>query len=69
MLKIVEVKEELYNSDLVSNIYAINKLTSNMINATEFIVDINRDDYNYINIVLDKTRKNLEKVYNVIKFK
>lgn len=67
MLKIVEVKETLYDSKLVDNIYAINKLTSNMINATEFIVDINRDDYNYINIVLDKTRKNLEKVYNVLK--
>ena len=67
MLKIVEVKETLYDSKLVDNIYAINKLISNMINATEFIVDINRDDYNYINIVLDKTRKNLEKVYNVLK--
>lgn len=69
MLKIVEVKETLYDSKLVDNIYAINKLTENMINATEFIVDINRDDYNYINIVLEKTRKNLEKVYHVISYK
>ena len=67
MLKIIEVREELCDSKLVDNIYAIQKIVTNMINETEFTLDINRDDYNYINVVLDKTRKNLEKVYNVIK--
>ena len=69
MLKIVEVKETLCNSKLVDNIYAIQKIVASMITETEFTLDINRDDYNYINVVLDKTRKNLEKIYNVISFK
>lgn len=69
MLKIVEVKETLCDSKLVDNIYAIQKIVASMITETEFTLDINRDDYNYINVVLDKTRKNLEKVYNVISFK
>ena len=69
MLKIVEVKETLCDSKLVDNIYAIQKIVASMITETEFTLDINRDDYNYINVVLDKTRKNLEKIYNVISFK
>lgn len=66
MLKIVEIKETTDNSNLVDNIYSINKTVKNIIKDTEFIFELNRDDYNYLNIILQKTRKNLDVVYAII---
>lgn len=67
MLKIIEVKETLCDSKLVDNIYETQKIIANIINETEFILDINKDDYNYINIIMEKTRSNLEKVYKLLR--
>ena len=36
-------------------------------NQTEFLLDINKADFDYINIVLDKTKMNLQKVYSILK--
>lgn len=66
MLKIVEIKETTDNSNLVDNIYSINKIIKNIITDTEFIFELNKDDYDYLNIVLQKTRKNLDIVYAII---
>ena len=33
---------------------------------TEFIININQVDFNYINIVLDKTKINLQKIYQIL---
>lgn len=62
MLKIIEVKEELDNSTLVDNVYEIHKMIQHMIQDTEYITEINKDDYNYLNIVMEKTKNNLEKI-------
>ena len=62
MLKIIEVKEELDNSTLVDNVYEIHKMIQHMIQDTEYIIEINKDDYNYLNIVMGKTKNNLEKI-------
>ncbi len=62
MLKIIEVKEELDNSTLVDNVYEIHKMIQHMIQDTEYITEINKDDYNYLNIVMGKTKNNLEKI-------
>ena len=62
MLKIIEVKEELDNSTLVDNVYEIHKMIQHMIQDTEYITEINKDDYNYLNIVMGKTKKNLKKI-------
>ena len=66
MLKIVEIKETTDNSNLVDNIYSINKIIKNIITDTEFIFELNKDDYDYLDIVLQKTRKNLDIVYAII---
>lgn len=66
MLKIVEIKETTDNSNLVDNIYSINKIIKNIITDTEFIFELNKDDYDYLKIVLQKTRKNLDIVYAII---
>ena len=67
MLKIIEVKETRFNSQLVDNIYAIDKTIKNIINETDFVTELNKDDYNYINIILEKTRINLEKAFDLLK--
>ena len=66
MLKIVEIRETTDNSNLIDNIYRINKTVKDIITETEFIFELNKDDYDYINIVLQKTRKNLDIVYAII---
>lgn len=59
MLKVFEIKETLENTLLIDNLYKINKITKELINKT---------DFDYINIVLQKTRNNLEKVNKIIKY-
>lgn len=67
MIRIIEVKETIYDSKLIDNICESNKLIKELINKTEFITEMNKDDYNFINIVMEKTRVNLEKVNSLIK--
>lgn len=68
MLKIIEIRETLYDdSSLIDNLYKINKLTSKIISEAEVTLDLNKDDYQYLDVVLEKTKTNLLKVYNVVK--
>ena len=67
MLKIIELKKTVKNSSLIDNLYEIQKITRNIINKTENIIDINADDYNYINIIFEKTKDNLQKCNNILK--
>lgn len=67
MLKIIEIKETILDSKIVDNIYAINKIIKNVINETDFITELNKNDYDYINIILEKTRINLEKAFYLLK--
>ena len=69
MIKIIEIKETIYDSQLIDNIYAIDKTVKEIMNETNFITELNRDDYNYINIILEKTRINLEKAFEILKKK
>ena len=69
MVKIIEIKETIFDSQLVDNIYAIDKTVKEIMNETNFITELNRDDYNYINIILEKTRINLEKTFEILKKK
>ena len=69
MVKIIEIKETIFDSQLVDNIYAIDKTIKNIINEADFITELNKDDYNYINIILEKTRINLEKAFDLFDFK
>ena len=67
MVKIIEIKETIFDSQLVDNIYAIDKTVKEIMNETNFITELNRDDYNYINIILEKIRINLEKAFELLK--
>lgn len=67
MIKIIEVKETIFDSKLVDNIYAVNNTINNIINQTDFITELNRDDYNYMNIIMEKIKINLNKVAELLK--
>lgn len=67
MIKIIEVKETIFDSKLVDNIYAVNNTINNIINQTDYITELNRDDYNYLNIIMEKTKINLDKVSEVLR--
>lgn len=65
-MKIYEIKEQISDTNLIDNIYQINKLIQRITNQTEFMIDINKTDLDYINIVLDKIKINLQKIYYII---
>lgn len=65
-MKIYEIKEKILDTNLIDNIYQINKLIQRITNQTEFMININKTDLDYINIVLDKIKINLQKIYYII---
>lgn len=67
MVRIVELKENLLNSSVIDNIYNIKNLSENIIEELELQREINKDDYNYLEIILEKIRRNLEKAYIILK--
>lgn len=65
-MKIYEIKEQVSDTNFIDNIYHIQKLMQRITNKTEFMIDINKTDLEYINIVLDKIKINLKKIYYII---
>lgn len=65
-MKIYEIKEQMSDTNFIDNIYQIQKLMQRITKQTEFITDINKTDLDYINIVLDKIKINLQKIYYII---
>ena len=58
MLKIIELRETLEDTSLIDNLYKVNKLTKELIKQTEFITELNKTDFDYINIIMEKTKNN-----------
>ena len=67
MLKIIEIKETLEESKFVNNIYNIQRINKEIINKTEYIIELNKDDYNYISILAEKSKIALEKINQILK--
>lgn len=67
MLKIVEVKQTIYGSDMIENLHTIQRISQDILNEIQYIPELNKDDYQYLDVVLEKTKTNLLKVYNVVK--
>lgn len=67
MLKIVEIKQTIYDSDMIQNLHTIQKISQDILNEIQFISELNKDDYQYLDVVLEKTKNNLLKIYNVVK--
>ncbi len=67
MLKIVEVKQTIYGSDMIENLRTIQRISQDILNEIQFIQEINIDDYQYLDVVLEKTKTNLLKIYGLVK--
>ena len=67
MLKIVEVKQTMYDRDMIQNLHTIQRISQDILNEMQFIPELNKDDFQYLDVVLEKTKVNLLKVYNVVK--
>jgi len=67
MVRIVEIKEDITDTKLIDNIYDIQKVIKRIAYEFEINSQLNIDDYNYLNVIFEKTKINLEKVYNLIK--
>ena len=65
-MKIYEIKEKISDTNLIDNVYQINKLMQRITSQTEFMIDTNKTDLDYINIVLEKIKINLQKIYYII---
>ena len=68
MLKIVELKETIKDSNLTNNIYDMQKIIQKIILNLEFIEEINKDDYNYLEILTEKSKIALEKTLDIMKY-
>ena len=67
MLRVVELKETVLDSHLQENAYKIRDLTERIIEELQLHPEINKNDYDDLEIVLEKTKTNLQKSYMVMK--
>lgn len=66
-MRIVELKENIVKSDLLQNLYDISKIVNDITISAELMKSINKDDFNYLEIVIEKIKVNLQKVYVLMK--
>ena len=62
MSKIVEIKETITDSNLVENIESIKDLINKLDYKKNYLIEINKNDYDYLNISTETVRLNLEKM-------
>ena len=68
MVRIVEIKEEVISSNLLDNIYEIKEIVQKLEEQLELIKEMNKDDYNYLELIIEKVTVNLKKAYIISKF-
>ena len=67
MLKIVEIKQTIYDSEMIENLHTIQRISQDILNEIQFIPELNKDDFQYLDVVLEKTKTNLLKIYGLVK--
>ena len=66
MLKVVELKETVTNSNLVENIESIKESITKLDYMKDYLVDINKTDYDYLNISTETIKLNLDKINSFV---
>lgn len=66
-MHIYEIQKTLIHTELLDNLYAIQKMMNELTIYAELIQRINKDDFEYIDIVISKTKVNLEKILCLFK--
>lgn len=67
MVRVVELKEMVLNSNAYENSYNIKNISEQIIEQLELLQEVSKDDYNYIELILEKTKINLQKAYMLLK--
>lgn len=67
MVKNVEIKQTVYGSEIIENLHAIQKLSQNILDEMQCIQEVNLDDFQYLDVALERIKINLLKVNNIIK--
>ena len=62
----MEVRETVSDSNLLENMYETNRLTKEIIETLLHIPDLNMADLKHLNIVVERSKSLLEKVYEFI---
>ena len=63
-MKVVEVKEDIRDTSIVRDIFDIAKISQRINLYSEFIIDINYTDFQYIQVLLNKSKTMLEQNHN-----
>ena len=66
-MTIFEIKKTITNSQLAENLEVIQKIMNELVLYAELLGKINGDDFNYLEIIIEKTRSNLEKAFCLFK--
>lgn len=66
--RIVEIKEFVKDSELYFCMYEVKKLIDEIETNLHFTLEINKDDYTYMNLVMNKIKVNLKKVSAIMNF-
>lgn len=61
-MKVVEVKEDIRDTSIVRDIFDIAKISQRINLYSEFIIDINYTDFQYIQVLLNKSKTMLSNV-------
>lgn len=61
-MKVVEVKEDIRDTSIVRDIFDIAKISQRINLYSEFITDINYTDFQYIQVLLNKSKTMLSNV-------
>ena len=61
-MKVVEVKEDIRDTSIVRDIFDIAKISQRINLYSEFITDINYTDFQYIQVLLNKSKTMLANV-------
>ena len=66
MVRIVEIRQTINDTNLLQNIYGINELTHRLIRTIEKIPDLNMEDLEYLNYAVERSKLLLQRVYEFI---
>lgn len=67
MIKVLEIRETLADTNLTKDICKVRELVEDITSTLEANNTMNRDDYKFASIVFEKTRIALQKVNALIK--
>lgn len=67
MIKVLEIKETLADSELIEDIYKVEKLNKDIIKQLEANNELDIADFRFMSLIFRRTEIALQKVYTLLK--